>query len=160
MLSNLLRGCAMAAFLLTATVVSAAEPVKEANQFRAKQILGTKILIQGNKTSIGTVDDIVVQEACGVDVFAHARYWVGVRAVVTDDFAHEQEQGGPNPFAAGGEDVPDDLIGRVVGREQILDEQRLERGEFLGDRSQKTLHRVRIFLRAARAWRRRNRTCP
>lgn len=67
MLSNLLRGCAMAAFLLTATVVSAAEPVKEANQFRAKQILGTKILIQGNKTSIGTVDDIVFDEAGNLD---------------------------------------------------------------------------------------------
>ncbi len=61
MLSKLLRGSALLAFLLTATMVSAAEP--DANHFRAKQILGTKILIQGNKTSIGTVDDIVFDDA-------------------------------------------------------------------------------------------------
>ena len=63
MLSNLLRGGAMAAFLLTATVVTAAEPALEVNHFRAKQILGTKILIQGNKVSIGTVDDLVFDDA-------------------------------------------------------------------------------------------------
>ena len=69
MLSNLLRGCAMAAFLLTASVVTAGEPVKEANssQFRAKQILGTKILLQGDKTSVGTVDDLVFDEAGNLD---------------------------------------------------------------------------------------------
>ena len=49
MLSNMMRSGAMAAFLLTATVATAAEPVQVAsNQFRAKQVLGTKIMITGN----------------------------------------------------------------------------------------------------------------
>ncbi len=38
-------------------------PVKGANsQFRAKQILGTQIMIQGN-TAVGTVDDLVFDDA-------------------------------------------------------------------------------------------------
>ena len=38
-------------------------PVKGGNsQFRAKQILGTQIMIQGN-TAVGTVDDLVFDEA-------------------------------------------------------------------------------------------------
>ena len=38
-------------------------PVKGANsQFRAKQILGSQIMIQGN-TAVGTVDDLVFDEA-------------------------------------------------------------------------------------------------
>ena len=64
MLSNMMRSGAVAAFLLTATVVSAAEPVQVAsNQFRAKQVLGTKILITGNTVAVGTVDDLVFDEA-------------------------------------------------------------------------------------------------
>jgi sporulation protein YlmC with PRC-barrel domain len=61
MLSNLLRGSALAAILFTATMVSAAEP--DTKHFRAKEVLGTKILLQNDKTSIGTVDDIVFDEA-------------------------------------------------------------------------------------------------
>jgi len=64
MLSNMMRSGAVAAFLLTATVASAAEPVQVAsNQFRAKQVLGTKIMITGNTAAVGTVDDLVFDDA-------------------------------------------------------------------------------------------------
>ena len=65
MLSKYLRGGVLAAFLMGVTGVSAAEPVSlkaSGSQFRAKQILGTKILIQGN-TAVGTVDDLVFDDA-------------------------------------------------------------------------------------------------
>ncbi len=72
MLSNLLRTGTMAAFLLTATVVTADEPRTKdrdqpnkvtGNQFRAKQVLGTKIMIKGDTAAIGTVDDLVFDDA-------------------------------------------------------------------------------------------------
>ena len=64
MLSNMMRSGAVAAFLLTATVASAAEPVQVAgNQFRAKQVLGTKIMITGDTAAVGTVDDLVFDDA-------------------------------------------------------------------------------------------------
>ncbi|MCE9561814.1 MAG: PRC-barrel domain-containing protein [Planctomycetes bacterium] len=78
MLSNVLRSGSAAAFLLTAGVLIAQQPVPvqpaqpvrvEAQPgvgavatYRAKQILGTKMMIQGN-TAIGTVDDIVFDSA-------------------------------------------------------------------------------------------------
>jgi sporulation protein YlmC with PRC-barrel domain len=61
MLSNVLRGSALAAILFTATMVKADE--HDTKQFRAKEILGTKILIKDGKTSVGTVDDMVFDEA-------------------------------------------------------------------------------------------------
>ena len=61
MLSNLLRSGAVAAFLLTAGVAVAAEPVH--THYRAKQILGSKIMIKGDTAAIGTVDDLVFDEA-------------------------------------------------------------------------------------------------
>lgn len=64
MLSNMMRSGAVAAFLLTATVASAADPVQvTSNQFRAKQVLGTKIMITGNTAAVGTVDDLVFDDA-------------------------------------------------------------------------------------------------
>lgn len=69
MLSRLLRASALAAFCFAPAVAVAQQPVStkvESHQFRAKQILGTKILIQGN-TAIGTVDDLVFDEAGNLD---------------------------------------------------------------------------------------------
>jgi len=83
MLSKVLRTSAAAAFLLTSGVLVAQEPgavpgtqaqpnvrvegkaqpnVGSVATYRAKQILGTKIMIQGN-TAVGTVDDIVFDSA-------------------------------------------------------------------------------------------------
>ncbi len=71
MFRKLLLTAALTAFAATAhaqtpTPVPAngsPAPVQGANsQFRAKQILGTSIMIQGN-TAVGTVDDLVFDEA-------------------------------------------------------------------------------------------------
>jgi len=64
MLSNILRTGALAAFLL-GTVAFAADPIPAqvvTSHYRAKQILGAQIMIQNN-TAIGTVDDIVFDNA-------------------------------------------------------------------------------------------------
>ncbi len=72
MLSNLLRTGTMAAFLLTATVATADEPRTKdrdqpgkvtSNQFRAKQVLGMKITFKGDSAAVGTVDDLVFDDA-------------------------------------------------------------------------------------------------
>ncbi len=64
MLSKMMRTGTIAAFLLTATVASAAEPVQvSSSQFRAKQVLGTKIMITGDTAAVGTVDDLVFDDA-------------------------------------------------------------------------------------------------
>ena len=76
MLRNVFR--VGAAFLMTAGIAAAQQPVPVASQppvrieaqpgaaaiptFRAKQILGSKILIQGN-TAVGTVDDLIFDNA-------------------------------------------------------------------------------------------------
>jgi hypothetical protein len=62
MTSSLLRTCALVACLAATSVASAAEPLPATTHYRAKQVLGTKILIQGD-TAIGTVDDIVFDDA-------------------------------------------------------------------------------------------------
>lgn len=75
MLSNYVRTGAAAAFLLSAGLIAdaqqptTAQPVKvqvgaatSTATYRAKQILGSKIMIQNN-TAIGTVDDIVFDDA-------------------------------------------------------------------------------------------------
>lgn len=65
-MSRLFLAGALGAFLLAAPM-SAAEPVKEGTtQFRAKQVLGTKILIKGD-TEVGTVDDLVFDDAGNLD---------------------------------------------------------------------------------------------
>jgi hypothetical protein len=61
MKSILLRTGALTACLFAASLVSAAEPVAH-NHYRAKQVLGTKILIAGD-TAVGTVDDLVFDDA-------------------------------------------------------------------------------------------------
>jgi len=62
MLSNLLRSGTVAALLLTAGLASAAEPAAT-HHYRAKQVLGTKIVLKGDTTAIGTVDDLVFDDA-------------------------------------------------------------------------------------------------
>ena len=69
MFRKLLLTAALTAFAATADaqtptpVPGSPAPVQGANsQFRAKQILGTSIMIQGN-TAVGTVDDLVFDEA-------------------------------------------------------------------------------------------------
>ena len=71
MLISFLRTGALAAFCFAPAIAMAQQPVAaatkvESHQFRAKQILGTKILIQGN-TAIGTVDDLVFDQAGNLD---------------------------------------------------------------------------------------------
>lgn len=71
MLKNTLRA-ATAALLMSAVPAFAADPprltaaappvVSAGHSFRAKQVLGTKILIAGN-TTIGTVEDLVFDDA-------------------------------------------------------------------------------------------------
>lgn len=58
MMSTILRTGVLTASLLGVSVANAGEPA----HYRAKQVLGTKILIQGD-TAIGTVDDLVFDEA-------------------------------------------------------------------------------------------------
>src|ERR1700735_1209634 len=58
MMSTILRTGVLTACLLGASIASAAEPT----HYRAKQVLGSKIMIQGD-TAIGTVDDLVFDEA-------------------------------------------------------------------------------------------------
>lgn len=74
-LSKILRTGAFAAFLMvpsaasaqTTTVQSPANRIVGAGQqFRAKQVLGTKIMIQGNQ-SVGVVDDLVFDDAGNLD---------------------------------------------------------------------------------------------
>ena len=69
MFRKLLLTAALTAFAATADaqtptpVPGSPAPVQGANsQFRAKQILGTSIMIQGN-TAVGTVDDLVFDDA-------------------------------------------------------------------------------------------------
>ena len=74
MFRKILMTAALSAFATTAfaqvpatgspaPVAGSPAPVKGGNsQFRAKQILGTQIMIQGN-TAVGTVDDLVFDEA-------------------------------------------------------------------------------------------------
>src|SRR4051812_30087960 len=66
MLCSKLRICALAGFIVASGAVSAADPVPTTrtagNHFRAKQILGSKITIQGS-TEVGVVDDLVFDDA-------------------------------------------------------------------------------------------------
>ena len=62
MTSNVLRTGALTACLFAASLAAAAEPVVAGNHYRAKQILGSKILIAGD-TAVGTVEDLVFDEA-------------------------------------------------------------------------------------------------
>ncbi len=64
MTSTILRTGALTACLFAVSATSAAQPPAPTthHHFRAKQVLGTKILIQGD-TTVGTVDDIVFDDA-------------------------------------------------------------------------------------------------
>jgi hypothetical protein len=77
MTSYTLRTLASSALLAVAGLVLATEPPRPAppagappavasNTFRAKQILGTKIMIKNN-TSVGTVEDLVFDNAGNLD---------------------------------------------------------------------------------------------
>ncbi|MBN9119147.1 MAG: PRC-barrel domain-containing protein [Planctomycetes bacterium] len=57
---------ASAVLLATAGSSFAVDPPVAANTFRAKEVLGTKILIRNN-TAVGTVDDIVFDDAGNLD---------------------------------------------------------------------------------------------
>lgn len=72
MLSNLLRSGTVAALLITAGIAVGDEPRTKndvepgkvsQNQYRAKQVLGSKIMIKGDTAAIGTVDDLVFDDA-------------------------------------------------------------------------------------------------
>ncbi len=68
MLGNQLRFGALALCLSFAVGAGAADPVPTSTigTYRAKQVLGSKILIEGN-TAVGTVDDIVFDGAGNLD---------------------------------------------------------------------------------------------
>jgi PRC-barrel domain len=87
MMSNFLRISAAAAFLVSAAVVAEAQQPARPGQaqpqvkvqpadpnapvtatYRAKEILGAKIMIQNN-TAVGTVDDIVFDSAGNLEYF-------------------------------------------------------------------------------------------
>ena len=59
--SSFLRAGALVVCMLATAVATAAEP-QVTTHYRAKQVLGTKILIAGD-TAVGTVDDIVFDDA-------------------------------------------------------------------------------------------------
>lgn len=63
-MTKMILRAASAALLLTVSALPAlaAPPAEAHNHFRAKQVIGTKILIAGN-TAIGTVDDLVFDDA-------------------------------------------------------------------------------------------------
>src|SRR5690349_4639976 len=67
------KACFAAAALLIGTAIATLnvrgaedKPSSELPQYRAKQILGSKVNIEGN-TAVGTVDDIVLDENGNVD---------------------------------------------------------------------------------------------
>ena len=67
-LSNLVRGGTLAAFLLTASVATAQQPVPQPGTvtyktYRAKEVLGMKIALKGHADTVGTVDDLVFDNA-------------------------------------------------------------------------------------------------
>ncbi len=71
-LSNLVRGGALAAFLLTATTATAQQQVPvpvplpaegTLKSYRAKEVLGMKIALPKQADPVGTVDDLVFDEA-------------------------------------------------------------------------------------------------
>lgn len=70
MLSNILRSGALAALFVTGSVATAqapvppvaGQPIQAPGHYRAKQIIGAKIMIQNN-TAVGIVDDIVFDTA-------------------------------------------------------------------------------------------------
>ncbi|QJW98393.1 hypothetical protein FTUN_5983 [Frigoriglobus tundricola] len=66
MTSTILRAGALTALLFGTSVASAQPPAPSAahdhNHYRAKQVIGTKILIAGD-TTVGTVDDLVFDDA-------------------------------------------------------------------------------------------------
>ncbi len=68
MIATTLLSYGLAAFVLTTTPVlqvpqpGQAVPATGVNHYRAKQILGTSIMLQGDAT-VGTVDDLVFDEA-------------------------------------------------------------------------------------------------
>ena len=81
MMRNLLRTGSAAVFLLAAGVLAEAQqpvrpdpaqPAVGATTYRAKQVLGSKIMIQNN-TAIGTVDDIVFDQAGNLEYLIVAR---------------------------------------------------------------------------------------
>jgi len=61
MMSNLLRCGALATFLFVASAASAADPATS-QHYRAKQVIGTKIMLKGDNNSVGTVDDLVFDD--------------------------------------------------------------------------------------------------
>jgi hypothetical protein len=83
MSSKILRTGSAAAFLLTAGLLAqaqqrpAVQPVKPGDApasmtFRAKQVIGAKIMIQNN-TEVGTVDDIVFDDAGNLEYLIVAK---------------------------------------------------------------------------------------
>lgn len=68
MSGNQLRGGVLVICLIFAAGAVAADPAPTATvkTYRAKEVLGSKILIEGN-TAVGTVDDIVFDEAGNLD---------------------------------------------------------------------------------------------
>ena len=79
-MSKFLLSGVLAAFFATMSVatVAAQAPVNTASKhFRAKQVLGTKIMIQGD-TAVGMVDDLVFDEAGNLEymvVASNGKLW-------------------------------------------------------------------------------------
>lgn len=80
MMSKFLLNGVLVAFLATLSVATAAEEPRAnvaSKHFRAKQVLGTKIMIQGD-TAVGTVDDLVFDDAGNLEymvVESNGKLW-------------------------------------------------------------------------------------
>ena len=68
MTGNYLRAAAVGLCLIVASGAGAADPIPTSagKTYRAKEVLGRKILIEGN-TAVGTIDDIVFDDAGNLD---------------------------------------------------------------------------------------------
>ena len=128
MMSNLLRTSAAAAFLVSAAMVADAQQPARPGQaqpparvqaqpvdpnapatatYRAKEILGSKIMIQNN-TAIGTVDDIVFDSAGNLEYLVVVeRRQDGLGALGSRTLRREESDGGGECHARGLEDHPD-----------------------------------------------------
>jgi len=59
MMRTILRGTALAAFLFTATAATAQQPAPAFKTYRAKEVLGMKIALNGVANPVGVIDDLV-----------------------------------------------------------------------------------------------------
>ena len=88
---------------------------------------------------IGFVDDVVVQQRRRVDELDDRRQLVPCPVVSPSAPAHEQQQRGPQPLAAGADDVLGDLVDQHHFGCQALPDDAIDLLHVLGDRARAAL---------------------